>query len=83
MAKETLSVSAGGEDEEEWVRDLPPLTRSLLGIAAGDAGEEDYEEYLWQKYGPFPDTSVTVILREAPRKPSRYRVLWRRPKDLA
>ena len=39
-------------DEEDWVRSLPPLTRSLLGAAAGDADEEDYREYLWQKYGP-------------------------------
>lgn len=39
-------------DEEEWVRDLPPLTRSLLGIASGDADVEDYREYLWRKYGP-------------------------------
>jgi hypothetical protein len=23
--------------EEEWVRELPPLTRSLLGAAVGDA----------------------------------------------
>jgi hypothetical protein len=41
-----------GESEEEWIRELPPLTRSLLGIAAGDAGEEDYRDYLWRKYGP-------------------------------
>jgi hypothetical protein len=47
------AVRAGrsGEDEE-WVRALPPLTRSLYGIAAGEIGEADYKEYLWQKYGP-------------------------------
>jgi hypothetical protein len=38
--------------EEEWVRELPPLTRSLLGAAAGEAGEQEYHEYLWRKYGP-------------------------------
>lgn len=43
--------AAGHEDEEEWVRNLPPLTRGLLGIASADVGEEDYKEYLWQKYG--------------------------------
>lgn len=39
-------------DEEDWVRSLPPLTRSLLGVAAGDVGEDDYREYLWRKHGP-------------------------------
>lgn len=45
--------------EAEWVRDLPPLTPSLLGIAAGDKGEEDYKEYLWRKYGPHAQPAVT------------------------
>ena len=55
---ESLPSGGGGEaaragaDEEEWMRDLPPLTRSLLGIASGDAGVDDYREYLWRKYGP-------------------------------
>lgn len=44
--------TSADEDEEEWVRELPPLTRSLLGAASGDAGEQDYHEYLWRKYGP-------------------------------
>ena len=44
------SRAADGE-EAEWVRDLPPLTRSLLGAGSGRAGEEDYKEYLWRKYG--------------------------------
>jgi hypothetical protein len=31
---------------------LPPITRSLVGIAAGsDVDEDDYKEYLVQKYG--------------------------------
>ena len=42
----------GDAIEEAWVRELPPLTRSLLGAAAGDAGEQEYNEYLWRKYGP-------------------------------
>ncbi len=41
--------SAAGAD---WELGLPPVTRSLLGIASGDADEEDYKEYLWRKYGP-------------------------------
>ena len=55
-AEDVSAPSAGsvpaGESEEQWIRDLPPLTRSLLGIAAGDADEEDYKEYLSRKYGP-------------------------------
>lgn len=38
--------------EADWEKDLPPVTRSLLGIASGSSGEEDYKEYLWRKYGP-------------------------------
>lgn len=38
-------------DEVEGVRNLPPLTRSLLGAGSCDAGEEDCKEYLWRKYG--------------------------------
>ncbi|WP_420127802.1 DUF6364 family protein [Longimicrobium sp.] len=36
---------------DDWEKDLPPITRSLLGIASGSSGEEDYKEYLWRKYG--------------------------------
>ncbi len=36
----------------EWEQQLPPITRSLLGIGPGDADEEDYKEHLWRKYGP-------------------------------
>lgn len=42
---------AADAEEVEWVRNLPPLTRSLLGAGSGAAGEEDYKEYLWRKYG--------------------------------
>jgi len=38
-------------DDEEWRKTLPPITRSLLGIAAGgDLDEEDYWNYLEEKY---------------------------------
>jgi hypothetical protein len=49
---EKPAAPSGDVDEEAWVRELPPLTRSLLGAAAGDAGEQEYNEYLWRKYGP-------------------------------
>ncbi len=38
-------------DDEEWRKSLPPITRSLLGIAAGtDLDEQDYWNYLEEKY---------------------------------
>ena len=40
--------------EEDWVRDLPPITRRLLGAGSGPADEADYKEYLLRKYGPLP-----------------------------
>ena len=43
-------MSCGGRDEE-WVQALPPITRRLLGVARPGVGEDDYKEYLWQKYG--------------------------------
>lgn len=43
-------VSAAG-DEEEWVKELTPAVRSLLGVASGSAGVEDYHQYLVEKYG--------------------------------
>jgi hypothetical protein len=30
---------------------LPPITRRLHGIAKGGPDEEDYHEYLFEKYG--------------------------------
>lgn len=39
------------EDEEEWVKKLTPTVRSLLGVAAGSGDEEDYHQYLLEKYG--------------------------------
>jgi hypothetical protein len=40
-----------GPEDEDWVRELTPGVRTLLGIAAGDADEEDYRRYLLEKYG--------------------------------
>lgn len=37
---------------DDWEQALPPITRSLLGIASGDADESQYKDYLWRKYGP-------------------------------
>jgi hypothetical protein len=37
--------------DEEWVAKLTPAVRSLLGVAAGPADEEDYHRYLLEKYG--------------------------------
>ncbi|HEU4883250.1 MAG TPA: DUF6364 family protein [Longimicrobium sp.] len=37
--------------DADWEEHLPPITRSLLGAASGSAGEEEYKEYLWRKYG--------------------------------
>lgn len=39
------------EMDADWEQDLPPITRSLLGIGTGDADEEVYKEYLLRKYG--------------------------------
>ncbi|HEV2147245.1 MAG TPA: DUF6364 family protein [Longimicrobiaceae bacterium] len=36
-------------DEEE--QELPPVVRRLLGAASGRTDEEDYREYLFEKYG--------------------------------
>jgi hypothetical protein len=47
-----LKNSSSSEADTEWRQNLPPITRSLLGIASGGADEEDYKEYLWRKYGP-------------------------------
>jgi hypothetical protein len=37
------------EPEPEWVQQLPPVTRSLLGAAQG-VEEGDYHRYLEEKY---------------------------------
>lgn len=54
-ALDATHPSAPGGDasdlDAEWEKDLPPVTRSLLGVASGSSGEEDYKEYLWRKYG--------------------------------
>jgi hypothetical protein len=40
-----------GDHDEEWIQSLPPITRRLLGVARQGVDEDDYKEYLWQKYG--------------------------------
>ena len=42
---------AGLPLEDAEVAELPPITRRLHGIAAGGPDEEDYHEYLLEKYG--------------------------------
>lgn len=49
-AASTEAAPAEGHDQE-WVQSLPPITQRLLGVAPPGAGEDDYKEYLWQKYG--------------------------------
>lgn len=39
------------ESEEEFRKQLPPITRSLLGVLKGaDFSEDDYVSYLEEKY---------------------------------
>lgn len=40
-----------GDRDGKWIQSLPPITRRLLGVARQGVGEDDYKEYLWQKYG--------------------------------
>lgn len=38
-------------DADDWRASLPPITRSLVGIAEGvDVTEEDYKRYLEEKH---------------------------------
>lgn len=48
--RETESEANSGSDTGPDVHDLPPVTRSLLGIARG-VDEEDYRRYLEEKHG--------------------------------
>lgn len=38
------------DSSDDWRSELTPLVRSLLGGGAGEADEEDYHEYLLEKY---------------------------------
>lgn len=42
---------AAPADAEPWEAALTPEVRSILGAGAGPADEEDYYEYLMEKYG--------------------------------
>lgn len=44
-------ATSRAEADAEWEESLPPITRSLLGAGSGSADEEDYQEFLWRKYG--------------------------------
>lgn len=47
----TVALPEQAERPAGWKEALPPLTRSLLGIAAGaDVSEEDYRRHLEGKY---------------------------------
>jgi hypothetical protein len=52
LDRATAPGSNGSAAGADWERNLPPITRSLLGIASGGADEDDYKDYLWRKYGP-------------------------------
>lgn len=46
-AEDTAAPRAG----DQWKQDLPPITRSLVGLAAGSEQDEaDYRRYLEQKH---------------------------------
>jgi|GEM_PF-5464733 len=36
---------------ESWEAELSPAVRSILGAGVGPADEQDYHEYLMEKYG--------------------------------
>ncbi len=39
------------DEDDDWMQDLPPTTRSLVGIAAeSNLDEDDYRRYLADKY---------------------------------
>jgi hypothetical protein len=44
-------LAQSGDNDEEWVAKLTPAVRSLLGVASGSVDEEDYHQYLLEKYG--------------------------------
>lgn len=46
------AITAGGAvAERDWKEDLPPTTRSLVGLAAGsELNEEDYHRHLEAKH---------------------------------
>jgi len=46
-----LPAASGPAETEDWILELTPSVRKLLGAGAGDADEEDYHCHLLEKYG--------------------------------
>lgn len=47
----TAEEEDASEPRDHWKQDLPPITRSLVGLAAGsNLDEEDYRRYLEEKH---------------------------------
>jgi hypothetical protein len=47
----TAEETAAPRTADQWKQELPPITRSLVGLAAGsEQDEEDYRRYLEQKH---------------------------------
>jgi hypothetical protein len=45
------SFAVSGTEAEDWVLELTPGVRKLLGVGAGVADEDDYHRHLLEKYG--------------------------------
>ena len=51
VAREAVAHDIVQDEESAWMKDLNPLTRSLLGVAKGSTlSEEDYKQYLVEKH---------------------------------
>jgi hypothetical protein len=48
---EGLAAASGPAETEDWILELTPGVRKLLGAGAGDADEENYHRHLLEKYG--------------------------------
>ena len=51
LVSDFFATLPSDKEEEEWQRGLSPRIRRLLGSGRGEADEEDYHEYLMEKYG--------------------------------
>lgn len=51
VANEALANDIVQDEESAWMKDLNPITRSLLGMATGSTlSEEDSKQYLVEKH---------------------------------
>src|SRR5687767_2623774 len=48
---EARSVPGHSNGGHDWEAELSPAVRSILGVGAGPADEQDYHRYLIEKYG--------------------------------